>query len=237
MSASGSKKKGAAVSRPRSDNAAPPARKAVKPRKPAASSAGQPLRAPTFREDVLSSLEARMREVIQQGLERMTREQLQRAVAAPSPAATVFEVLSASPEVGLERDTATTRALARGAVAKQEMITAAGGCLSSSEVAALLGVSVSAVNQRRARSAILAVPLSGGEWGFPARQFSAHEVRGGVAEVVQAAGDLSPWVLLGLLLEGGRRPGGIPLLERLGDPDVRADLLARVRSYGEQGGA
>jgi hypothetical protein len=177
------------------------------------------------------SLEDRAAAVLRASLKRMTTEQLQRAVAAPTAAATVVEVLSASPEVGLQRETATTRALARGAVAKQEMIQEAGGCLSSGEVARLLGITPSAVNVRRARRTILAVPLSGGEWGFPARQFAGGEVRGGVAEVVRAAGELSPWVLLSILLDP--LPGGATLLDRTDDAAVRADLLARVGSYGE----
>ncbi|MFL5537857.1 MAG: hypothetical protein ACJ8J0_02640, partial [Longimicrobiaceae bacterium] len=178
----------------------------------------------SFREGVERSLVERATSVIRMSLERMTVEQIQKAIAAPTPAATVVEVLNAAPEVGLARETATTRALARGAAAKQEMIQAAGGCLSSGEVAKLLGKTVSAVNQRRARGQILAVPLSGGEWGFPASQFSAGDLRGGIAEVVQAARTMNPWVLLSILLD--RIPGsGSSIIDSLDRPGVMEDVL------------
>jgi hypothetical protein len=180
-----------------------------------------------FREGMELSLEERATAIIRASLRRMSLEQLRRAVAAPTGAGTLVEVLNAAPEMGLDRETATTRALARGAVAKQEMIQEAGGCLSSGEVARLLGVTVSAVNQRRARRLILAVPLSGGEWGFPARQFEGREVRAGVAEAVRAAGDMNRWVLLSLLLDPVGDSGNAAL-DALDREDVREEVLARI---------
>lgn len=199
--------------------------------RPVQDAGGEPL---TFREGIIRSLEDRSFGIIQKAIERMTAEDIQRAVAAPTAAATVVEVLNASPEVGLAQETATTRALARGALVKEEMIAAAGGCLTSSQAAKLLGIGVTAVNNRRARRTILSVPLSGGEFGFPARQFAEREVRPGIPEIVKAAESLSPWVLLSILLDGVK--GGTPLIDRLDDPGVRRDVLRRVRSYGAQGG-
>jgi hypothetical protein len=135
---------------------------------------------------------------------------------------------------GADDGSAWTRALARGAARKQEMIQRAGGVLSSGQVAPLLGITVSAVNQRRSRHrSILAVPLSGGEWGFPARQFGDGDVRKGVAEVVRAAGEMNPWVLLAILLDPVADAEGPTLLDRLDDEAVRADALNRVRTHGE----
>lgn len=188
----------------------------------------------SFREGVEHSLYEKATDLFRKSLKQMTVEQIQRAVAAPTPASTVVEVLNAAPEVGLARETATTRALARGAAAKQEMLKAAGGCLSSGEVAKLLGKTVSAVNQRRTRNQILAVPLSGGEWGFPASQFSSGDLRNGIAEVASAAGRMNPWVLLSILLD--RVPGSTArIIDRLEDPAVKEDVLARVHSYGQHG--
>lgn len=181
-----------------------------------------------------ASLLRRVESTMRASLERMSAEDLLRAVEAPTPAATVAQILSAAPEVGLEGDSAWTRALARGAARKQEMIQRADGVLSSGEVARLLGITVSAVNQRRSRHrSILAVPLSGGEWGFPARQFGDGDVRKGVAEVVKAAGEMNPWVLLSILLDPVADAEGPMLLDRLDDEAVRADALNRVRTHGE----
>lgn len=190
----------------------------------------------SFREGVERSLEEKAVALFRTSLRQMSAEQIERAIAAPTPAATVVEVLKAAPEAGLAKETATTRALARGAAAKQEMLQSAGGYLSSGEVASLLGKTVSAVNQRRARNQILAVPLSGGEWGFPADQFASGDLRAGIAEVVGAAATMSPWVLLSILLD--RVPGSaMRMIDALEDLAVRGDVLARVRSYGEHGGS
>lgn len=186
------------------------------------------------RQDLEEALLRRVEGSLRASLRRMTPSELMRAVEAPSPAATVAQIISAAPDVGIPDASAWTRALARGAARKQEMIQRAGGVLSSGEVAELLGITVSAVNQRKSRHrSILAVPLSGGEWGFPARQFVDGVVRTGVAEVVRAAGEMNPWVLLSILLDDAREAGGPTLLDRLDDPAVRADVLQRVGTYGE----
>jgi hypothetical protein len=188
----------------------------------------------SFREGVEHSLVEKVTALFRRSLKQMSVEEIQRAIAAPSPAATIVAVLNAAPEIGLARETATTRALARGAAAKQEMLQAAGGCLSSGDVARLLGKTVSAVNQRRARNQILAVPLSGGEWGFPASQFSSGDLRPGIAEIASTAGPMSPWVLLSILLD--RVPGSeARIIDSLDDPEVMQDVLTRVRTYGEHG--
>jgi len=190
----------------------------------------------SFREGVERSLVDKATNLFRMSLKQMTAEQITKAIAAPTPMGTVVEVLNASPEIGLAKETATMRALARGAAAKQEMLRVANGCLSSGDVAKLLGKTVSAVNQRRARGQILAVPLSGGEWGFPARQFASGDLRGGIAEIVSAAGTMSPWVLLSILLD--RVPGSdVVIIDSLDRPDIVQDVLMRVRTYGQHGAA
>lgn len=182
-----------------------------------------------------ASLLRRMDGLLKESVGRMTEPELMRAVEAATPAATVVQVIAASPDVGLAREPGWTQALARGAVRKQQLIERAGGCYSSSEVAALIGITVSAVNLRKKRGRILAVPLSGGESGFPARQFAETEVRAGVAEVVKAAGEMNAWVLLSILLNPVDDADGPVLLDRLDDEAVRADVLARIRGYGVHG--
>lgn len=191
----------------------------------------------SFREGIEQSLESRATEIFRTALRRMTPEQLQRAVGAATAAGTIVEVLNASPDVGLRKETAMTRALARGAVAKQEMIMEAGGCFSSGEVAKLLGITQSGVNLRRSRHTLLAVPLSGGEWGFPARQFHDGELRPGLAEVLRAARGMNPWVLLSILLDPVVGSDDTVLLDALDRPEVQGDILTRIATYGQQGGS
>jgi hypothetical protein len=192
----------------------------------------KPVSPESFREGIERSLESRAAEIFRAALKRMTPEQLQRAVGAPTAAGTIVEVLSASPDVGLRKETAMTRALARGAVAKQEMIQEAGGCFSSGEVAKLLGITQSGVNLRRTRKGILAVPLSGGEWGFPARQFQDGELRPGLAEVLRAAREKNPWWLLSILLDPVPGSEETILLDALDRPEVLVDVLNRIATHG-----
>lgn len=185
------------------------------------------------RQELEEALLRRVEGSLRASLRRMTPTELMRAVEAPSPAATVAQIISAAPDVGIPDESPWTRALARGAARKQEMIQRAGGVLSSGEVAELLGISVSAVNQRKNRHrTILAVPLSGGEWGFPARQFVDGSVRSGVGDVVKTAGEMNPWVLLSILLDDAG-PDGATLLDRLDDDAVYADVLHRIHTHGE----
>jgi hypothetical protein len=161
-----------------------------------------------------------------------------RAVAAESAAETVAEVLLAAPEVGAAEQSAWVRALLRGAQHKRALLELAGGAMSSSEVSDLLGISVQAVKQRIDRRGILAVPLAGGAWGFPAKQFDAEgRVRAGVAEVLRTAPGVNAWVVLSVLLDppAGGREGTV--LEHLDDDEVRAGAIALLAGYGEQGAA
>jgi hypothetical protein len=200
----------------------------------AAPAAEHPPAADPVRAGLEAALLRRVEQAMRASLRRMTSSELMRAVEAPTPAATMAQIISATPDVGLAEESGWTRALARGAARKQEMIQRASGCLSSSEVAELLGISVSAVNQRKNKHrSILAVPLSGGEWGFPVRQFAEAAVRPGVAEVVRAASEMNPWILLSILLEPVAEEGGPTLLDRLDQLSVRQDALDRVRTYGE----
>lgn len=203
----------------------------------AAHAKGKRVSAKSFREGIERSLESRAAEVFRAALKRMTPEQLQSAVGASTAAGTIIEVLNASPDVGLRKETAMTRALARGAVAKQEMIQEAGGCFSSGEVAKLLGITQSGVNLRRSRNSILALPLSGGEWGFPARQFHDGELRPGLAEVLRAAREKNPWWLLSILLDPLPGSKDAVLLDALDRPEVLVDVLNRIATHGEQGGS
>jgi hypothetical protein len=130
-----------------------------------------------------------------------------------------------------------TRALARGTLAKLEMAETAGGCLSAGEVARLLGITEADVHIRRRLNTILAVPVAGLEWGFPARQFHDGDVRHELVEVLRAASGLQPWWLLSVLLDPVVGSPDEVLLDALDRPDVLIDVLTRIATYGYQGGS
>ncbi|HEX8363517.1 MAG TPA: hypothetical protein VF613_25580 [Longimicrobium sp.] len=179
---------------------------------------------------VRASLQKRIELYLARALERMSEEDLLKAVAAQSPPETFAEIVLAAPE---PREHDWSELLLRGAASKSAIIEAAGGLLSSSEAAALLKISVPGVKQRVQRRALIAVPMPGGQWGFPARQFDAEgRVRPGIAAVSAAGAALDPWVLLSILVDDAEDGAGI-LLERLDEPGVLHDVLSRLATHGE----
>ena len=184
---------------------------------------------------VRASLEKRITRYVSHALERMSEEELLKAVAAQSPPETFAEIVLATPE---PREHDWSELLLRGAAVKEELMEAVGGLLTSFQAAALLKISVQGVKQRVQRRTVLAVPLPGGQWGFPALQFGPDgRVRAGVPAVAAAGAGLDAWVLLSIVADEVEDERGGILLERLDDDAVREDVLARLASYGEHAAA
>lgn len=169
-------------------------------------------------------------------------------IAAHADLKILSEALAASTGVGaLARvlaDTATTEAslvdidplaplVARNAEHRIEILDAAGGALSSTEVAQQLGISRQAIEKRRRANALLAVRM-GGDWRYPRCQFDdgKGEVVAGLPKLLGVFATANPWVVLDFLLAPDeslgnetpmqilRREGLTPKLERL----VRIEL-------------
>ena len=186
--------------------------------------------------DLRSSLVNRVQRWLAGSLDQMSDEELLKLVEAQSPAETIAELLVATP-TRRAADDDWTDLLLRGAEAKNQIARLAGGLLSSSQAAGVLRISVPGVKQRLERGKLLAVPLPGGQRGFPALQFQQDgHVRKGVAEVAAAGAHLDPWALLAILVDEDGTDGGT-LLERLGDEAVLVDVLSRLASYGEHAAA
>lgn len=168
----------------------------------------------------------------------MSLDELLAAVEAKTPAETIVRVISSAPEAGLPLESAWTRALARGAERKQEILGRVGGCLTPADVAERLEITPQAVKQRIDRRTLLAVRLSGNRWGIPARQFGPDgHVRQGMAEVLKAVPQMDGWLLLSVLSEPSPAPGGALLMDGVDDEGTRAGLIARLRTYGEHAAA
>lgn len=182
---------------------------------------------------VRSSLMTRVDRWLRGSLDRMSDEEVLRAVEAQSPAETIAEILLATPETRFGAENDWAELLLRGAQAKAQIAEMAGGLLSSSQAAAVLRISVPGVKQRMDRHRLLAVPLPGGQWGFPALQFAeGGHVRPGVPEVTKAGAQVDAWTVLSILVDDAPDGSGI-LLERLDDPAVLRDAVRRLETYGE----
>jgi hypothetical protein len=164
----------------------------------------------------------------------MSDAEVLKAVEAQSPAETIAEILAATPEPRSASGSDWAELLLRGAESKRRIAEFVGGLLTSSQAAEVLRISIPGVKQRVDRHKLLAVPLPGGQWGFPALQFEeGGRVRPGIAEVAKAGTHIDPWVLLSTLVDDVADASGGMLLERLGEPAVLADVLSRLASYGE----
>lgn len=126
-------------------------------------------------------------------------------------------------------------ARARGAALKQTLLARAGGVLRVGEVAKRLGVSPQAIQARRRRGTLLAVPLANGEWVYPAAQFGADGALSGLADVLAAFRVTGPWTRLSVLLSPADALGGRSPLEVLADGDA-ARAAESVAAHGEQEG-
>lgn len=128
------------------------------------------------------------------------------------------------------------RARLRGARRRLELLEAEGSWISAEETALRLGKSRDALDKRRTRGTILALP-KGGEYVYPEWQFDESTRDGllpGLRDVLKDFGVQSPWMRLEFLLAHHEELGGDRAIDAL-----RASEVERVRqlaaSYGEQG--
>jgi hypothetical protein len=172
-------------------------------------------------------------------LERMSMaaslETLEAALSAPTDLGGVASLLSDLAPLGLDLSAVDpfVEMMARGATVKQELMESAGGALASSQVASALGITRQAVDKRRSRRALLAVPSGSGDYLYPACQFTSKGVIPGLEKVLQAFHVRSPWTQLSALLAPAPGLGGKTILEALQAGDVEK-ALAVAASFGEQ---
>jgi hypothetical protein len=108
------------------------------------------------------------------------------------------------------------RAIERGRKMMERDLQAAGGTLSTREVADHLEISPQAVNKQRQTGKLLAVTDPEGHFRFPAFQFTRPQVRQHLQAVLTRLDEDSPFVKLNWLLNLDSRLGAAPvdLLDR-----------------------
>jgi len=170
--------------------------------------------------------------------ERASAETLTAALAAPSDVGGVATLLSDLAPLDVQIDTIDplAEALARGAALKQELLAAGGGPWSAGQVARTLGISRQAVDKRRQRRALLAVPSGAGDYLYPACQFTPDGVLPGLDEFLRSFPDPEedPWTQLSVLLAPAESLSGQSALDvlRAGDTEGAAGV---ARTFGEHG--
>ena len=162
-------------------------------------------------------------------------EALKSALSSPTDVGGVASLLSDLAPLGVDLSAVDPflEAMARGAAIKRELLTGGGGGLTSSQVASALGITRQAVDKRRSRRALLAVPNGSGEYVYPACQFTSDGVINGLEEVLRAFRIRSPWTQLSVLLASAPALGGKTLLEALKSGALEK-AIAIAASFGEQ---
>jgi hypothetical protein len=162
-------------------------------------------------------------------------EALKSALCSPTDIGGVATLLSdlAPLAVDLSAVDPFVEAMARGAAIKQELLTSGGGGLTSSQVSSVLGITRQAVDKRRIRYALLAVPNGSGEYVYPACQFTADGVVPGLEEVLRAFRIRSPWTQLSALLSPAPALAGKTIVDALKSGAIEK-AAAIAASFGEQ---
>lgn len=172
-------------------------------------------------------------------LERVTaaasKDTLRAALASPTDIGGVAALLSDVAPLGIDLSSVDplAEAMARGALVKQELLQQAGGGLTASQVASGLDISRQAVDKRRSRGALLAVPTGSGEFLYPACQFTRDGVIPGLEKVLGAFQVDNPWTQLAVLLARAPALKNKSVLNVLSEGDVNG-AAAVVASFGEQ---
>jgi hypothetical protein len=162
-------------------------------------------------------------------------ETLKAALSSATDVGGVASLLSDLAPLGIDLSAVDpfVEAMSRGATVKRELLEGAGGGLTSSQVAAALGITRQAVDKRRSRGALLAVPNGSGEYLYPRCQFMPDGVVPGLEEVLQAFAIRNPWTQLSVLLAPAPALAGKTILEALKSGRVEK-AIGVAASFGEQ---
>lgn len=172
-------------------------------------------------------------------LERVTSsastEALRVALSSPTDMGGVASLLSDLAPLGVDLSATDPfmEAMARGTVIKRELLASCGGGLTSSQVSAALGITRQAVDKRRGRRGLLAVPSGSGEYLYPACQFTLSGVISGLEEVLRAFRIANPWTQLSALLAPSQALGGNTILDAVKSGDIER-AIDIVESLGDQ---
>ncbi len=171
------------------------------------------------------------------GMALVDREQVIEALAASEGYEAVLPLIE---DFVLEdaRKSPIVQARLRGIRRKREMLEAEGGSAGTAEAAEILGgISKQAVDKRRERGTILALPKGGGGYAFPLWQFDEGTRDGlvpGLARVLRSFSVGDPWMRAEFVLAANARLGGRRPLDALKDGEDEAAVRAAA-AYGVHG--
>jgi len=155
--------------------------------------------------------------------------------AAPTDFLAALEALTSSPEAAqLVAEDPFLAAKLRGIKRKKEMLEAAGGALTSEQVAEVLGISRQAVDKRRASQQLIALTQGKRGYSYPSFQFEDGKTLAGLEEVLSDLKNLDPWMQMVFFTSPHERLKGKSPLEVLRKGGVEQARAVAI-DYGEHG--
>ena len=157
-------------------------------------------------------------------------------VSAPSDYDVLLRFLEAPAVLGaLSAQDPLAAARVRGARQVREILQEEGGTVGAGEMGELLGgISAQAVDKRRRKGKLLALPAGKGGYRYPVWQVRGGTVIEGFEEVLAVFGVEDPWMRAAFFLSGDARLGGDRPLDRLNRGDVE-DVEQAAAAYGVHG--
>jgi hypothetical protein len=167
--------------------------------------------------------------------ENLPSTAIEQATAAPTDLLVALEALSSAPGTSqLIADDPLLAARIRGLKRKKQMLDAAGGTLSSQQVAEVLGISRQAVDKRRASNQLLALTQGRRGYSYPGFQFAEGKTIEGLEEVLAQLKALDPWMQMVFFTSPNERLDGKTPIESLHQGLVN-EVAQAAGGYGEHG--
>jgi len=167
--------------------------------------------------------------------ENLPSSSIEQATGAPTDFLVALEALSSAPGTSqlIESDPLLAAKL-RGLNRKREMLEAAGGSLTSEQVAEMLGISRQAVDKRRSSNQLLALTQGRRGNSYPVFQFEEGKTITGLEEVLEHLKPLDPWMQMAFFTTPNERLNGKTPIDALQNGLVE-DVARAAGGYGEQG--
>lgn len=187
------------------------------------------------REEAHAVLLGRAVRLLSRSVSALDRDEALSAAAAGSDLEALVDALDDALTRSGAGDVPYARVRMRGLLARRRLLDAEGGVVPGESVAQLLGVTRQAVQKRRTRGQLLAVPVGARRYLYPLWQFNDQgKTLPGLEETLAALAGHDPWIQLAFFLGRDARLGGETPLQSLRHGDREA-VLAAAASFGEHG--
>jgi hypothetical protein len=178
---------------------------------------------------------ARTIEFLSRTIASLSRRDALQAAVAGSDMEVLLATLDKVPATRGSVDVgAELRVRLRGLAVRERMLEAEGGVIPATTVAKLLGISPQAVQKRRQRGQLLAIPVGRRRYLYPQWQFTDSGTLTGLEATLETLRDHDAWTKLAFFLAPNSKLNGCTALHALRQGDSAA-VIAAAETYGEHG--